>query len=363
MKLINKVKGSIRLKFSVFTGIFLILLLAVLSVYIYRTKEKLLYQNLLSRGGNLVRIYNPLVSRAMQFKDDLTLISYMQNIIEQPDVIHTMLIDSNGTVLAHNMVGEAGKNYSNDYVNQLLKLDGLKTFRIRIERHKYAVYDFCIPLFVQGVKAGILRVGFSTREIKLSLGKYIENILLVCIIVLFFGILGSYLFANIILAPLNRVKEIVEDLNKGNPLGEITIKTQDEFSELVNLIKELNKKINDNYQKHQQDIDTLKKNFYAYLQKTGSSMTGEVILTDEENKIVYINDTGKTLLHANQEDITGRHILEIARNVEFVELLKKAMKNPDIPVVEELKSTNHKVKILAIQNESKDLLGIVVTSN
>jgi|GEM_PF-5140332 len=352
---------SIAFKSALFTAIFLLFILTFWGGYNYRNEKERSQQNLLNQGKFLVQTYGPLATKALQFKDDLALITYMQNLMEQPNVLYAMVLSPKGNLLAHHKATEIGKTYEDVYTQKGLKAERLQIFSFTPEEYPQdKAYDFSLPLIVQGNKSGILRLGISTRELKRAMEKYLENILLISILILLAGSIASYFFTHFLIAPIQRVKEVIEDIGKGNVIGEIKFRRKDELGELLQTAKHTVSQIAEKYKKYETEIANLKERFEIYLSNLGPCLNCGVILTDAENKIVYLNESGKKILLTNEANLIGKHILEVSRNVEFVDLLKKAGKNPNQTIIEEIKSVSQKIKIVSIEDKEKNLIGTLV---
>jgi len=315
-----------------------------------------------------LQTYAPLTARSIQFKDDLGLISYMQNLMEQPGILYAMVLSPKGDVLAHNQIKEVGKTYD-DLINQKdVKAEGLRVYSFTPEgQAQYKAYGFSIPLSVQGVKVGVLRLALSAREIDISMEKYLEKMLVFGLLVLLAGILVSYLFSSILLSPVHRVKEIIEDLGKGIILsprfgeagGKMKGQRSDELGELIKTVECTAQQISEQHKHFEEQITNWRKKFEIYLTKLGQEMKDSVILTDSENRIIYINDLGKKIISSAGDDLIGKHILETARNIEFIDLFKKATKNPQELISEEIKSINRQVRIITVIDDEQNLLGTI----
>lgn len=355
---------SIVFKSALFTAIFLLFMLTFWGGYNYRNQKNRSLQNLLNQGKFLVQTYAPLAAKALQFKDDLALITYMQNLMEQPNVLYAMVLNPKGDVLAHHKATEIGKSYVDTLTLKSLKTEQLQILPFTSQEYgKYEVYDFSLPLIVQGNKTGILRLGISTGELKTTMEKYLENLVLISILISISGIIASYFFTHLLILPIQRVKEVIEDIGKGNIIDEIKFCRKDELGELLQTAKQTVSQIAENYKKYESEIVNLKERFKIYLSNLGPCLGCGVIFTDADNKIVYLNESGKKILFTNETNLIGKHILEVSRNVEFIDLLKKATGSPNQVIIEEIKSVNQKIKIVSIEDKEKNLIGTLTLTD
>lgn len=369
--------SRILFKYPLLTTLLLFLVLLFLFVDGYFRERKSLLGQSLNQGKFLIQTYGPLTAKAIQFKDDLALITYLQNLMEQSSVLYALVLSPQGEILAHHQPSEIGKAYNDPLTQRALTASGLQILRLTSgEYPQDEPYDFSLPLMVQGTKKAVLRLGVSTREVKTSLSRYVENRLLISLAALLVGLAGSYFLAYWLTQPLGQVKETIEAIARRGfgkltpelgPKGDLSetpnISRGDELGELISVAKEAAKKIAEERKKFEEEISSRERKSQLYLKNLAEQWKGGILLADGNNRLIYLNELGKKAIFANEEPLFGKHILEVARNIEFINLLKKATNNPNQIISEELKNANQKLKILCMEDEQKNLIGTIALTD
>lgn len=356
--------SRILFKYPLLTTLLLFLVLLFLFTDGYFRERKSLLGQSLNQGKFLIQTYGPLTAKAIQFKDDLALITYLQNLMEQSSVLYALVLSPQGEILAHHQPSEIGKAYNDPLTQRALTASGLQILRLTSgEYPQDEPYDFSLPLMVQGTKKAVLRLGVSTREVKTLLSRYVENRLLISLAALLVGLAGSYFLAYWLTQPLGQVKETIEAMARRDLSETPNISRGDELGELISVAKETARKIAEERKKFEEEISSREKKSQLYLKNLAEQWKGGIVLTDGNNRIICLNELGKKAIFANEEPLPGKHILEVARNIEFINLLKKATKNPNQIISEELKSANQKLKILCMEDEQKNLIGTLALTD
>jgi len=327
--------------------------------YIYNQQKDIVVNQFISRGKFLVNLYGQFLTKALESSDDIALISYTQNIMEQPDVIYTMILDPNKKIIVHHKATEIGKILDDSVSNKIVKSDKLKIIKYYPDDTKYEVYDFSIPLFISGTKIGNLRIGMTTQDIILGMEQYFENLLIIGIFIFVALVLVSYIFSYRLISPIMQLKNIIEDIGQQNFTQELKINRQDEIGELIKTARETIMLIKQYNEEKEQKFIQYKKQFELFIKNIGYSIENIVILTDNENRIVYNNKIATEILSSNEQNLIDKHILDVTRNVEFIELLKTSSETPNKIITKELKSINRTIKIISVK-DNNNLVGTIV---
>jgi len=326
-------KNNLQIKTSIISTLFLIFCLAVFLIFEYRNINITLTEKFISQGKFLLNVYTPLIKQAIYSKDDTSLIDYIQNIMEQKNIVSAVILDSEGKVLGSSNSNEIGKIYGS-IAKQFSKQQTQKV--IKYIENNTEIYEFCNTFNIDN-KEYLLKVKFSFLELKKFLDWYLEKFLIITLIISIFWFLFMYFFAKQIIVSILKLKK----------------------SEQENLILK--------FQEEKKYIETEKnifKNRYEkYLKITGKiyNDTTAVILTDYDNKIIYFNEKAKNILYNNKTKIIGEHIFNLINNIELIELIKNSSEFSNESIEKELKSLNNKkAKVLSIKDDNNNLVGSVI---
>jgi hypothetical protein len=358
--MIRKISRSISAKFTLFSVCFIFIILSCLFAYNYYTEKNRTREQFITRCKFLLESYGPLVSRAVSFSDDLALISYMQNIMEQSDVLYTMVLDSRGKVLAHHKAAETGKTYDDAVTQKAVKSSSLEIYTYYPAESKYEVYDVSLALRVSGKKIGVLRTGFSTRELVVGMDRYFEKNLVVGVVILLFCSLGSYFFSHGLMSPIAKLKNIIEDMGQLNFTESTGHRRQDELGELMHTAGQTVELIKGHYIEMENRANQWKNRFELYLKNLGMCFRKGVILTDNENRIIYCDGLTGELMFSDGRNLLGKHILEVTRNIELVDALKFSTENSNQVIQKEIKSASRTVSIITVKDAASQLIGTII---
>jgi len=141
-------------------------------------------------------------------------------------------------------------------------------------------------------------------------------------VISFFAILlaigfGLYL-SNQIIKPINKLKGAIQKIAEKNFEQKIEVYSNDEIGQLASDFNKMIDRLQD-YEK----INVSK--LIAEKEKSEvivNNITSPIIVTDDENRVVLLNEAAKDLFEINIEVVDNYHLLEIIKNEELFELIK-----------------------------------------
>jgi len=128
---------------------------------------------------------------------------------------------------------------------------------------------------------------------------------------------GLYL-SNQILKPINKLKGAIQKIAEKNFEQKIEVYSNDEIGQLASDFNKMIDRLQD-YEK----INVSK--LIAEKEKSEvivNNITSPIIVTDDENRVVLLNEAAKDLFEINIEVVDNYHLLEIIKNEELFELIK-----------------------------------------
>lgn len=214
-------------------------------------------------------------------------------------------------------------NISSKYTNYINKFD---EFYHQPEDKKWYFYNTeLLPLF-ETIKHEIrnLRdlnqnqmVNAQERADNRAEGAIISTSIISLIAILLAIGFGLYL-SNQILKPINKLKGAIQKIAEKNFEQKIEVHTSDEIGKLAN---EFNKMI-DRLQDYEK-INVSK--LIAEKEKSEvivNNISSPIIVTDDENRIVLLNDAAKELFEIEIDIVDNYHFLELIKNEELFEIIK-----------------------------------------
>jgi len=348
-----KIKISLSIKFTFFIIIFLFIILAVFTNFLLSQQKKMLIDQLIKRETTLIKTYAPQCEIALKEKDDLLLFSYLKSIMEDENTFSAFILDKDGKVIVHNKTEEWGQIYKDKISERALKAKNLLVQSFK--RHGEKAYNISLPLLSD---SHTFFIGFNISNIDRMIEQRRKNLYMASGIILFLMLSFSLILINRLVAkPLKQTKSMIEIASKGRLDEEIKVTRRDEigevqaaFKNLVNQFREINKY-------HEIEINTAKKSLNLFLENIGKLIKGGTILVDSNNNIIFLDDLAKEILRLPKEKFTGRHILEVIKEKELLDLLKDSRTQPNQILKTDTKE--YKALVTTIQDEER-LIGTAV---
>lgn len=156
----------------------------------------------------------------------------------------------------------------------------------------------------------------TKNEAYSSMIKMRRNATIMIIVALLLAIFVSYILANSLSKPILRVIDVSKNVARGDFTKKINIKTGDEMSDLANNFNNMTDKLS-HYTKMQAD----KLSAIVY------SINDGLVLTEENNKIVLMNDMAAKIL-----EIPGNStapLFEIIKNNKLLSAIKQVSEKPE----------------------------------
>ncbi|MEG6565479.1 ATP-binding protein [Thermoanaerobacterium saccharolyticum] len=183
------------------------------------------------------------------------------------------------------------------------------------------------------------------------------------VIGMFFGVIVSNFFGyrliKGIVQPINEITDVAKEITKGNYEHRIEIKSIDEIGQLSFAINTMSDKL-------QETIDELYDR-NAKLEAILKSLVNGVVAFDENEKILLINDSARTMLGIKDNYAVGKHILDVVRNSKFHDVLEKIIKDKGYNIDNfEIDTFNKHLKIYSspiVHQVTHKKLGFVVIIN
>ncbi|MGB9678667.1 MAG: two-component system histidine kinase PnpS [Thermoanaerobacteraceae bacterium] len=188
-----------------------------------------------------------------------------------------------------------------------------------------------------------------------SIERFIIAVLIGIAITNFFG----YRLFNNISFQIKEITHVAEDISKGIYEHSLERSPIDEFNNL-------SLSINSMSYKFKETIETLYDR-NAKLEAVLKSIVNGVIAFDLKERILLINDSAKRMLNVQDEDIIGRHILDVIRNSKLHDIFEEIIKNKNTPnESQELNIFNKTLKTYTspiIHQVTQEKIGFVLVIN
>ncbi|MFA5779238.1 MAG: hypothetical protein WC947_03800 [Elusimicrobiota bacterium] len=335
--------------------LFVFAVIASLLIFFYvfqflPAQKKLLNKNLFDRAKTIYNLSGPIIVKAIETKDDLLILSQIENIMKLDDISTVYILDSDGKVITHDRTAEWGKIYGDEISK---KAGGTKKELIQ-KSPEIKGYLYSVPL----TSSATLCVGLSQQKTNETFDLIKKNAFYSAITVLIavISIFAFFIFSQIT-SQFIKLENILKSVMLGT--GEkIDVRRKDEFGKLSLLInKIINKLETENITAHKKLSETQKKSA-RFIQELSKHFENGLIVTNFENKIILANQKAKDFLSVVEKDPAGKHILEIIKTPEFIDVLKRSAANVN-KLLEEV-INNKTIKIITVGGRETEIIGTII---
>jgi len=360
----NRPKIGIVLKLIVAQLAFFFVLVVVLGTIMYFYQQNVLMEQFSSNAKTIVQTYAYACADAKEAKDDLQLLAYIDRLKKLPDVVKAAILDPEMRVQIHTEKSEIGKVMQGDPI----------TVRVVTAKEDFLVqpypgvggdyYAFSMPILVNMKKVAFLRVDYSSQSIGQIMDAYRERAVLIIIIMLAMvaiGVWGVSFNVGKGISELMVISDAIADEKFDDPLFKEIAKRKGEIGTLAKVLSTTMETVKTNYASYKDKLSFTRMRFNYFLQSIGRYFTKGVIFLDQDNKIIYINSPACAILSTVEDGNIGRHILEINKNVELMEMLSASLTKPNRIMKTELFSLKTSAAVTTVQEETtNEIIGIII---
>jgi adenylate cyclase len=215
--------------------IFLTMLL--ISFFLLQQERNILTEEVQKRGILMVNMLAEDSKGPLLSDDDLLLHKSMAEVKESEGVVYALISDEKGRIRADSELEHLGKALPDEVGVTILSEEGV-IIRLANDRGRM-VLDFNRPISYMGIEIGTARLGISTELISKAVMKAQSRILLITLLSLAVGILGSVILSSFLARPIHRLAEGARAIGSGDLDYRIEVATPDELGELTHSFNQM----------------------------------------------------------------------------------------------------------------------------
>ena len=249
---------KLKTKFSIFSGLLIILVAFSISALLIFVEEKYLTnetkQKQLSSINNLARVAKDSIIR----EDDLMILNYINTIRKtEGSISYAMVVNNESKIIAHTdtLLLRTAVEDPIGIKAQTCKDIFVQTYKKGNEE----IIDVASPVMVGNKKSGIVRLGFSKtiidNTLKNTLDTIRKHIIVVTIPVVILGLLGALIFVHTMTKPIKALAQGSKLIAEGKLDTKIKTKGKDELGLLAEQFNIMAEKLN--------ELDELKRDFVS----------------------------------------------------------------------------------------------------
>ncbi|MFZ5965833.1 MAG: two-component system histidine kinase PnpS [Bacillota bacterium] len=179
-----------------------------------------------------------------------------------------------------------------------------------------------VPLIVHERVYGITRLAYPLTEIEKLNFKLLQNTLIAVSCGLIVATILGYRYVNSVTKPIKQITSSAYKIAHGDFNNRVYVNTTDEIGILADTFNLMAEKLNETIS------ELWDKN--TKLQSTLASMSEGLFAVDKSYKIMLMNPVAKELFKVQNENVKGKHILEVIRNNKLHDVIKNILDNNNV---------------------------------
>lgn len=225
-----------RLFISVTALITLIMLGVVFSVL--TREQEIIQEELRKKGQTIAKLLAMSSINFLLTNDYSTMKRFTETIATDEDVRHVIILDPSGLVKMHNDVEMIG-----EFLTDQLTLDSLVSTEDSHQQYrkgeKEDLYDISVPIIASDKILGTVRIGISTRKMNQEIAKSRNRILVMGLLTVLVGMIGSLLLGKSISRPIKKLVKSAKAISRGELDVTLEVTSKDEVGILTAAFRDM----------------------------------------------------------------------------------------------------------------------------
>jgi PAS domain S-box-containing protein len=259
----------------------------------------------------------------------------------EPDVAYAMILDRDGRVAAHSHRPEVvGTILADAVLGRILAADAPVAQEVMTAGGD-ALYDFAVPMTVDGQRWGTARIGLSRERMEAEIGETRRQLVGLAVLVLVGAGLASALVAGRIARPVRQLAAGAGAIARGDLEQRVEPTTRDEIGRLADAFNEMSRQLREQRAalvEQRTELEAahaeLRRRFaelsdlQSYTDNILDSLANGIVTLDLEARVVTLNGVAEALFGVSGRTARGRPVAEVlGRAPELVTLLQGAVRD------------------------------------
>ena len=292
-----------------------LLSVAIMTVFSQRVVKQILVREVIRRGisTSLNMAGSEQLTMGFMAGDERILLPALQRVMETAGAVYAMVLDREGTVLAHTNVAETGKRYVDTVTQQATESD--RPEHVQIEVRGQPVIDISCPVWELEEKAageeflllgrsdvqatrrlGTVRLGLPLREALDTAEQISTQVLWIISLVSILTMLLILFYMRALLRPVRSLALAAERIGHGQVGETVSIRSDDEMGELAASLNQMSLDL---------AVTTVSRDF---LDSVLRNMQDIVIVTNADGTIRLLNQRALSLLGRDEDSLDGKPV-------------------------------------------------------
>ncbi|HXH83527.1 MAG TPA: ATP-binding protein [Candidatus Tectomicrobia bacterium] len=323
---------SLQTKLLLGTTLVICLLMTGVLVVVEQRQRVAVVEEVERRGQVLARDLAALSQTPLLLYNFTALEQHVTRLALEHDVPYAIVLDADGRVAAHSGHPErVGLPLPGPVAERAVAATALLTQEV-IDEDGHAVYDFAVPITVDGQKWGTVRVGLSKRRMEAQIRQTRRELGALTAITLLLGGVGAALVARQISRPVRALAAGAAAISRGDLDQRIEPATHDEvgalataFNDMAGELRRQRAALEDAHAELRRRFDELA-DLKTYTDDVLASLTTGIVTVDLNGRVVTLNQAAELLTGFFAGEAVGRFCTEVfAPTPELGELLMETL--------------------------------------
>ncbi|MBM4439966.1 MAG: PAS domain S-box protein [Candidatus Rokubacteria bacterium] len=254
-------------------------------------------------------------------------------IASEEDVRYAIILDGEDRVAAHSLRPDGVGQLLDDPVNrEALANVGPLTQETELPRTHEPIYDFAVPIVVEGRRWGTVRVGLSKRRMETEIQATRLELLALTLATLILGGVAAALVARRIARPVRQLADGATAISRGELLQRIEPSGFGEigalaaaFNHMASQVFQQRRALEDAHGELRRRFDELE-DVKRYTENILASLANGIITVDLDGRVVTLNPSAEMLTGFFAGEVSGRYCTELfAHTPEIGEMLMETL--------------------------------------
>jgi PAS domain S-box-containing protein len=302
----------LQTRLILYSTLLITLLMVLVTFFVEKRQSEIIREEAKKRGMAVAKNLAAVSTNAILTYNYIVLEQNAEKAALEEDIVYVIIHDKEKKVAAYSQHDEKQGTVLTDDVSQGAVMASKPLIQSAFYGEKKArILDIAIPVYIKESpeKWGTIRIGLSLENMAGQILKTRLNLLLLGLLAIVLGALGSIVFSRRITQPISKLVKRTISAAEGDLEQAIDIRTGDEIEELARNFNQMIQQIlidRNELESRLREITSLK----AYNDNVLSSMTNGLMTIDLNRNIVTVNAMAEQILGKRREEITGLSLEE-----------------------------------------------------
>ncbi len=324
---------SLQAKLLLGTVLVLLLVMAAVFVVVEHRQRVAIIEEVQRRGEVIARSLVAISTGPLLLYNFTALEQNVARVASEADVAYAVVLDAEGKVAAHSRHPErVGLPSTRAVPEQAAETDTLLVRETVLADTRESIYDFAVPVQVEGQKWGTVRVGLSKKRMEAQISRTRWELGALTVVTLLLGGLAAALVARQIARPVRQLAEGAAAISRGELSQRIEPSTSDEIGHLAIAFNHMAAQLFQQRAALEAAHAELRQRFEeladlkSYTDSILGSLTTGIVTLDLDGRVVTLNSAAELLAGLFAPEVAGRYCTEVfAHTPEVGDLLMETL--------------------------------------